>query len=265
MRRLLVFLAAMSAIACGTPPSGVVTNPPGGGTASTGTPVATPGGPQQSGTRTVLSPLGLNLRSGPSASASRLIAAARGAELTVIGYSADSGGWYHVQGATTTGWISADPSLSATGTFLEYASTAHSFSVLYPTVWTFAEEPSDVVFRPQSGPDSVVMRTAANIAALGNAGAPGYGATKDTEVVVCGVTSDLITYDRGSGASASPSGPGSAGLAHLAQIRLKLDEAHALGMDFNYADVHGLDTFANFYNSTTFPFPQCQRSAPATP
>src|SRR5690348_8396226 len=112
MRRapLTVLAMALLLTACskaGNNPTGVATNPaslPGGGALHGTTP--TPAGsnaPQTTGARTVLAPLGLNLRSSASPTAQVLGTLAQGTLLTVVGYSAESGGWYRVQGTSTTG------------------------------------------------------------------------------------------------------------------------------------------------------------------
>lgn len=78
----------------------------------------------------MLSPTGLNVRGAPSASGPVVGSAAQGTVLTVLGYTAGGGGWFKVKGATVTGWITAQPSLSAPGEFHTYSSSA--FSALYP-------------------------------------------------------------------------------------------------------------------------------------
>ena len=83
------------------PPGAAVTVPP---AISTTTTIP---GIQTSGTRTVLSPIGLNVRDQPAATGRVLGVAGQGAALAVIGYTPAGGGWYHVHGATVTGWISA--------------------------------------------------------------------------------------------------------------------------------------------------------------
>jgi hypothetical protein len=54
-------------------------------------------------------------------------------------------------------------------------------------------------------------------------------------------------------------------LEFLAQIRLRLDPTHALALDFNYSAAVDLDVFREFYNSMTFPFPQCQQTPTPAP
>ena len=262
IQQIGIAVAMFATAGCGSQPTGPTTPSLRAAPSGTGAVTASPGPTQQtSGVRTVLSPLGLNVRSSPSTSAASAGAAAQGAELTVLGFSADSGGWYHVQGATTTGWITADATLSAPGSFETYSSTPHGFSILFPVTWTFAEETGDVAIRPQSGPDSLVIRSAANVQALGALGDSGYTYSSDTAVVVCGVTGDLLTYDQNSAATsaATPISSADALQKHLAQIRLTLDASHALGMDFNYADASDLITFGYLYNSMKFPFPQCEQ------
>src|ERR1700678_2324294 len=64
-------------------------------------------GVQTSGPRTVLSPIGLNVRAGPSKATKVLGTAAEGVVLDVLGHTSQGGGWFKVKGATVTGWISA--------------------------------------------------------------------------------------------------------------------------------------------------------------
>ena len=240
-------------------------------TGSTSTPpTATPGGsatPQLAGTqRTVLSPLGLNIHSDPALTASVLATAAQGITLTVLDYRSDNGGWFKVMGSSTTGWIVADPSLTAAGTFTSYSSDARQFNVLIPDTWTFNEELSDVVFRPQQGQQTIVVRNGANPSAFGAQAPAGYVSTFSQQEIVCGYTGQLVEYVRGGGAtsqaaSPSPGGSSAVRLADYAVIRLVFDSTHALEMSFNYASKDQLDVFTAFYNSITFPFPLCQAPA----
>ncbi|MFN2569390.1 MAG: SH3 domain-containing protein [Candidatus Dormibacteria bacterium] len=292
----LLLGAAMSGCGASDRPTGVATNPPpgenqpdgssGGGTAA---------GVQTSGTRTVLSPIGLNIRGEDAPTAAPVGTAGRGTLLTIIGHSDRNGGWYRIRGQTTTGWISADPDLSAPGHFSMFDSDQLSFSALYPDQWSFANEPGDVVFKPQSGPQAIVVRPAGSVALLGPAGRAGYSAATQAEVVVCGTTGNVVGYDRqGSGSPASATAPatgtgGASGqaapapaapgeipsaappvvsappLAHFAQLRLRLDAAHALELDYNYDAADQLQAFKNFYNSVTVPFPQCMQTASPEP
>ncbi|MFN2582652.1 MAG: SH3 domain-containing protein [Candidatus Dormibacteria bacterium] len=224
--------------------------------------------PQLAGTqRTVLSPLGLNVHSDPATSASVVATASQGVLLTVLDYRSDNGGWFKVMGQSTTGWITADPSLTASGTFTPYSSDARMFSVLIPSSWTFSEETSDVVFRPQQGARSIVVRTAATTAALGQEAPTGYAMSFTQQEIVCGYTGQLDEYVRAGSSAATPSAsPANGGqrLGNYAAIRLTLDAMHAIELALNYEKKDDLQTFRDFYNSITFPFPLCQAPA-ATP
>lgn len=224
--------------------------------------------PQLAGsTRTVLSQLGLNMHSDPSRTASVVGVLGQGAQVTVLDYKSSDGGWFKVQGQSVTGWIVADPVLTAAGALTSYASTVRAFSVLYPSSWTFAEEPNDTLFRPQnSGQQSMVVRTAANTAALGAPVPSGYNITFSNQEIVCGYTGQLVEYQlSGGSAPASPNAPGSSAkwLSHYALIRLTFDGAHAMELALNYDNKSDLQTFADFYNSISFPYPLCQ--APQSP
>ncbi len=259
-------LAALTLAGCsvGGAPTGVATNPPvpGGASASAG-PSASGG--TAAGVRTVLSPLGLNIRQAASVTSTRLGTAAQGAVLQVVGHTAQNGGWYEVQGQTVSGWITADPTLTAPGQFTQYQSQDRQFSALYPQGWTFAEATTYVAFHPVDGDQTIEARNAAHVSDFGPLGAAGFNASGQETVIVCGVTAGLDEYVRVGAPVATPV-PGTPGpLALLAQIRLRLDASHALAVDFNYNTAADLDVFSAFYNSMTFPFPQCQQPAPASP
>jgi hypothetical protein len=237
-----------------------------GGSASTTVPI------QVSGPRTVLSPIGLNIRSAPSKTGAVVGTAGQGATLTVLGHTDQGGGWYQVKGTTTTGYITDNPVLSAEGKFTAYSSTPLNFAALYPEHWTVTEAPTSVVFHPPSGSDSVAVSTAATVSQLGRSRS-GYRQDSSETVVVCGVTGDLVTLVQGSSATATtaaaappPSTPptsAGAGVAerYLILVRLKLDAQHALGVDANLADLAQLQTIKNIIYSISFPFPQCQQGA----
>jgi hypothetical protein len=221
---------------------------------------STTAGPQTSGPRTVLSPDGLNIRAQASKSATILGTAARGATLTVLGHTDQGGGWFQVKGATVTGWITDSSTLSAPGKLVSYTSTRPEFGALYPETWTVAETPfASVLFRSQSGADTVVVSGAATAALLGR-GRAGYRQSADEQVVVCGVTGDLVTYTQVSPPSTgTPPAGGVAAAGYLVQVRLALDAQHALGVDANLDSASQLQTVHDFVNSITFPFPQCQK------
>jgi uncharacterized protein YgiM (DUF1202 family) len=261
-RRALIFTVASAVLvsACGRP-SGVVTDPPVSGGASTTGASSSTGGAQTSGTRTVLAQLGLNLHDQPAVTARVVGTAARGVELTVVAFRPDNGGWYQVKGQTTTGWITADPALSASGSFLNFSSDDKQFSVLYPQSWTYADSTVETVFMPQSGDASMAVRPASS---RDNAGLPGYQQASDTQVVACGYTGDLITYN---GGPASPQATSDAGggkvrrLAHFAQLWLKFDATHFLDLEANYSADADLQTFTDLANSIVFPHQQCEQVA----
>ena len=265
-RRSLGWLAAGVLLsACGTATQ--TTQTPKGTPKSSASPTAQVVGSQ----RTVLSQLGLNIHSDMSSTAPVVATAARGVTLSVLDYRPDGGGWYKVQGQNTTGWIVADPALTASGVFTSYASTERGFSALIPNTWTFAEEAAAVVLRPQQGDQNIVVRSGANSAALGPQSPNGYIAQSATEQVVCGYTGLLSSYRQGASTGspttgASPSASSAARhLSNYAVIRLTFDAAHTMEIAYNYSSDDQLAIFQDFYNSISFPFPQCQAPAPAAP
>lgn len=223
--------------------------------------------------RTVLTQLGLNLHSNPDTSSSVVGTAAQGTVLTVQDYQAAGGGFYKVRGASTTGWIVADPNLTSNGAYQSYSSSDRGFSVLIPQTWTFAEETVDVLFRPQQGQQTIVVRTAATSAALGSEAPSGYVQANSQQEIICGYTGQLNSYQAGGSApqatpspSGSPSGsPASAAkrLANYAAIRLRFDATHTMEIGFNYETKDQLPVFQDFYNSISFPFPLCQAPLPS--
>ena len=84
--------------------------------------------------------------------------------------------------------------------------------------------------------------------------------------VVCGYTGQLNEYARGGAVpqtTPSPNGSSATRLANYADIRLKLDATHAMEIGFNYESKNQFVDFQNFYDSITFPFPQCEAPAAA--
>jgi hypothetical protein len=210
--------------------------------------------------RTVLSPVGLNIRAQPAKTAAVVGTAAQAATLTVLAHTDQGGGWFQVKGSTVTGWISDNSTLTAPGKFKSYSSAQLQFEALYPEVWTSAElPPASVVFHPQTGRDTVVVTTAPTAAQLAR-GRSGYHQTSDDKLVVCGVTGDLFGFTQATAPPAATPGPGGVvAEQYLAQIHLTLDAQHALGIDANYADASQLQTVRDFVSSVKFPFPQCQK------
>lgn len=219
----------------------------------------------------MLSYVGLNIRAQPSPTAAVLGSAVQGATLMVLGHTA---GWYNVQGATVTGYISDDPSLSASGKFMAFNSTQDNFSALYPDTWTAAEVPSvTVVFKAPSGGDSIVMTTAATVSQLPVAGAGYQQVGSAATVVVCGVTGNLATLAQTSGSAPTTKAPtnplattagGATAQRYLIQLNLTLDGQHALGMDAAVTDLAQLPTVMDVMYSLSFPSPLCEGAAAST-
>jgi Bacterial SH3 domain len=211
---------------------------------------------QASTKRTVLSPIGLNVRAQPSKSAQVLGTAAQGTVLTTLGHVDTDGGWYQVRGATVTGWISADPSLSAAGEYRTYSSGL--FSALYPATWTTAESPpASVVFHSDTGPENIVVTEGTSAAKLPQ-GRNGYGQSGSTQIVVCGVTSDLVTYQQAGSPGTTAGATPAASLPYLVEILLTVDAQHALGLYGNLSDLGPqLQTYRAFAASMVFPSKLC--------
>ncbi|HUE57944.1 MAG TPA: SH3 domain-containing protein, partial [Acidimicrobiales bacterium] len=196
----------------------------------------------------------MNVRAAPSASAAVLGSAAQGVALTVLGYTSGGGGWFKVKGATVTGWISAQPTLSAPGEFRYYSSS--QFAALYPATWTESSlsgsapapatsvptQPTvtvppaaatSVAFRPASGPVDIVVTSAGDLSQLPQ-GRAGYGRTSVSQVVACGITAGLVVFQqtRASPSTEATSVPES--LPYLAEVRFAVDKQNALGL---YADM----------------------------
>jgi Bacterial SH3 domain len=206
-----------------------------------------------SGPQTVLSPIGLNVRAGPSKSAKVIGSADQGTVFQLLGHTNRAGGWYKVQGSTVTGWISADTGYSAPGRFGYYTSDA--FSVLFPVGWTHAGAPkSGVVFRAPSMPENVVITSASTVAKLPSV-SQGAGISQESsqQVVACGVTSYLYTY--------STSTPGK----YYAALTLPVSAGHALGLKATLTSLSEMRTVRDFVNSISFPEPICVGGPPPTP
>lgn len=281
-----LLLCGCSLLSSSPTPSGVATNPPGTPN-STGTEGTSPAGPsgsptaagQSAGTRTVLATLGLNMHSSPSLSAHVVGTLGWGSTVTVKSYDANGGpwphstarAWYQVQGATLTGWIVADPTLSASGT-LESINFGdkHIDGLLYPADWTYADLPGEILLQPQSGSDrpSIAIRVVAGLSALGPPGITGYTpVTSDSRTVVCGYTGTEVHYSAPSGASATPTTDAGGGqvtrLASFVQFRASLQSSPPIAIDIemNYSSSAQETVFANLLNSIRYPFPLCEAPA----
>ena len=283
LRRPLAGIVLMAGVAPGCSTGGHSSSPSTSRPAPSTTAPATSttaSGPQTSGSRTVLSPIGLNVRKSPATSAPVLGTAAQGVVLTVLGHTSSGGGWFEVKGATVTGWISAQPALSAQGTFRYYSSS--DFSALYPATWSesplaastaptssvpsgatstsvAAPAPSSVVFHPASGQGDIVATSAGRVSQLPH-GRAGYGVKSVSQVVACGITAGLVIFERSGSPPATTSSATSLpeSLAYLAEVRFAVDKQHALGF---YADMPGLgptfQAFKDLVASVSFNAPQC--------
>ena len=217
-------------------------------------------------TRTVLSPLGLRIHSAPALGSSNVVGdAAEGATFSVLQYQSGGGGWFRVQGRSVTGWIVADPTLTAQGTFNAYQS-ADGDALLYPQDWAFQQESYGAIFLPQQGKQNIVLETGATLASFGPPGLAGYTQAMSGSVVVCGYTGTLNQYVKNpSYTGATPTPLPVARLPLYAEIRLKFDTSHAMLIGFDYENSSQLDVYADLYNSITFPFPRCELTSTPAP
>ena len=261
LRGVVLGFAALSAAACSSSTSSVSPTPP--GTSGSPTAAGASASPQLIGTtRTVISPLGLVMHTEPVLSSSNHVGTlAQGASVSVLDYQAQGGGWFKVMGQTTTGWIVADPTLTAQGNYTGFPSDA--FDALYPEGWTFrAESPTVVRFVPvQQGQQSIVVATAATTSAFPNVGQTGYTSTFSQDVVPCGYTGSLVKYTKGNVAAPVSPGPLVPTTQLYADIRLRFDSTHAMLIAFNYQSEDQFSVFEVFYNAISYPYPQCRLGA----
>jgi hypothetical protein len=216
--------------------------------------------------RTVLSPLGLRIHSAPALGSANVVGNfGQGASFTVLDYQSGGGGWMKVQGRSTTGWIVADPTLTAPGSFNRYAE-ANGFSALYPQTWAFQQESYGTVFLPQQGMQSILLETGTTPGSFGPRGLSGYSQSDTGPVQVCGYTGTLSYYVKeASFTGATPTPLPVPRLPLYAEIRLTLSKTEAVLIGFNYQNSGQLDVFGDIYNSLSFPFPLCEAPAAPTP
>ena len=199
----------------------------------------------------------------------------------MLGYTSSGGGWFKVKGATVTGWISAQPTLSAAGDYRFYSSS--QFSALYPATWTESAPSgstsapttsvptqsttttatpvasSSVVFRPASGAGDIVVISAGSISQLPQ-GRAGYSRRTVSQVVACGVTAGLVIFQQAGSSSntTSPAASAPDSLTYLAEVRFPVDNQHALGLYADMPDLGAtLQILQGFIASMTFTAPQC--------
>jgi hypothetical protein len=203
------------------------------------------------GPLTVLSPIGLNVRAGPSKSAKVLGIAAQGVALALVGHTNKNGGWYRVGGATVIGWVTADPRYTAPGRFGYYSSSA--FNVLFPAGWTTSGKPqTGVVFRPRTSPEEVVITASTNVAKLPTVSGKGISEHSSQQVDACGVSAYLYSYN-----TPSPHN-------YYAGVTLSLGPGHALGLKATLTSLSQMKTVLDFVNSVSFPLPICVGKAPTS-
>ncbi len=267
---------------------GVATNPPGTPISGTLTPsgAGSPGSSpsasaQAGGSRTVLATLGLRMHASPAVSAKTVGTLEWGDTVTVIAYTASGGAWpgstvpgawYQVQAATITGWIVADPAYSAAGSLSSGGFSDKDIDgVLYPSNWTYADDPGEIVFQPQTGSDrpTLVIRVAAKLAALGSAGVSGYTSVSSNGfAVVCGYTGTEVQFEAPSGATpeaATDAGGGKVTrLADFVQFRATLSSNVAIDIEMNYSTAAEYSVFQNVLTSIRYPFPLCEAAPSST-
>jgi len=205
------------------------------------------------GQLTVLSPIGLNVRAGPSKHAAVVGSAAQGAVLELLGHTKGNGGWYKVEGVTVTGWVTANPDYTARGSFSAYSSGP--FGVYYPATWSATGTPATGVrfANPAAKGTEHVVITVGNPTKLPSV-KQGRGVSESTaeQVVACGVTTELFVYTTAS--------------AHryLASARVPLAAHRAIGLEATLTAKSQVATVLDFVNSLTFPLVVCV-GAPPTP
>jgi hypothetical protein len=253
--------------ACAGAPSSPSRTPPPSSTPTAVTIVTPSPTPQLVGTtRTVLSPLGLRIHSAPVLDSKNVLGGfSQGRTFSVLEYQSGGGGWFRVQGQTLTGWVVADPSLSAAGTFNRF-SEANGVTALYPQTWGFQQESFGSLFVPQQGTtESAVLDMATSLKSFGAAGLPGYTQSSSTPVLVCGYTGTVSYYVK----QTTYSGPTPAPLPvarqpFYAEVRFRIDSTHAILIGFNFQNSTQIDVFSDLYNSVAFPFPLCEKTPPPT-
>ena len=147
-----------------------------------------------------------------------------------------------MQGQTLGGWIVADPTLTAEGTFNTYAES-DGVSALYPDNWGFQNESYGTLFIPQQGTgQSILLELANSLASYGAPGLPGYTQSSSSPVLVCGYTGTLSYYTKeASYTGATPPPLPVAREPFYAEIRFKIDSTHAMLIGFNYQNSSQLD------------------------
>lgn len=164
----------------------------------TPTPSATPSG----GTAVwVLSPVGLNLRAGPTATAARVATLARGVQLEVLSSQAAGGrAWLRVRssgGSGTEGWVLDDPELLIHRPVTAHIDSTAGWSLLFPSEWTL-NTGAPTEFRGQA--EVLQVWSAADSKSLPPPpGTPGREVRDEGPVVVFSTTTFLTVYQLDAG------------------------------------------------------------------
>ena len=168
-----------------------------------------------------------------------------------------------VQGRSLGGWIVADPTLTAAGTFNTYAE-ADGFTALYPQNWGFQQETFGTLFVPQQGTgQSIVLETAQQSQVVRGRRAARVYAIELSTGSSCAATPARSSYymKNATSTGATPPPLPVARQPLYAEVRFRIDSTHAMLIGFNYQNSSQLDVFAALYNSLAFPFPLCEAPA----
>jgi len=265
---MTVAAVLLACVALVTACAGVPKSSPGASKTPTVITIPTPSPtPQIVGTtRTVLSPLGLRVHSAPVLDSENVIGGfTQGRAFTVLQYQSGGGGWFRAQGQTLSGWVVADPTLTAEGTFNMFAE-ADGVTALYPQDWGFQNESFGTLFVPQQGTgQSILLEIAGSLESFGAPGLPGYTQSSSSSALVCGYTGTLSYYAKNASSTGATPAPLPVARQPLyAEIRVRIDSTHAMLIGFNYQNSSELDVFAALDNSVAFPFPLCEAPAAVT-
>jgi hypothetical protein len=156
--------------------------------------------PSGGGSVWVLAPVGLNLRSEPSASSARVATAARGVQLDVLGSQASGGQtWLHVRSheAGTEGWVLDQPDLLIHRAVNLHFDSTDGWSILFPAEWTLSAG-NPATFTGTG--ESLLVQVAPQAAGLpASPGAAGRDLRDEGPVDVYGATTFLTVYELNGG------------------------------------------------------------------
>ena len=217
----------------------------------------------------VLSPLGLNLRDNPDASAKILASIPQGTQVTATDFRAGTPGWYHVAYQGTTGWIAAK-ALTSVHPQLAYASAAAGYYLLYPSSWQLTDRVPDIEIDgpgvtpvlPQPGtpapsPTStavagpqLLVHEAKDVNSLGNTPTTPGSLLATDSIEVYGITVVQRTYTL----------TGNAGLE--SDVKLKLSADKAVLITFRGKGQSDLDSFTEILESFGVSLPPTATPSP---